>query len=143
MANILQFQFMVQLIKNKGMIIFVIVLMVILLAATIALVYVSKQIPIKPGDVIIKKYCYDNPFIDNTFNYETVYAVKKGNNNRWYFKSYTSDKFGHKAKYQSEFASEHEIGKRFWYDDWVIVNHVNHIDQPKVDVSQTNEPIIE
>lgn len=68
---------MVQLIKNKGMIIFVIVLMAILLAATIALVYVSKQIPIKPGDVIIEKYYYDNPFIDNTFNYETVYAVKK------------------------------------------------------------------
>lgn len=84
----------------------------------------KKDSRIEPGDVILKKEYFENPFNDYEWMYETVTEVRTNSSGRLYFKSYTSDRNGVKSPEQNMFKQEHSDGKRYRSDDWEKVNHI-------------------
>lgn len=86
----------------------------------------GEQPPIKPGDILLRSYDYDNPYIRDNGVYETVTDVVKSDvSGDYYFKSYSSDKEGFSKQHQSDFVSSHcEDGDRYYKDSWVLVNHI-------------------
>jgi F420-dependent methylenetetrahydromethanopterin dehydrogenase len=86
----------------------------------------DEQPPIIPGDILVNRNEYENPFAMYNNDFETVTEVKKSEvNGDYYFKSYTSDKDGYCRAFQSPYTiSHHTNGERLWPKDYVIVNHI-------------------
>ena len=86
----------------------------------------DEQPPIIPGDILVNRNDYENPFAMYNNDFETVTEVKKSEvNGDYYFKSYTSDKDGYCRAFQSPYTiSHHTNGERLWPKDYVIVNHI-------------------
>lgn len=86
----------------------------------------GEQPPIKPGDILLRGYDYENPYIRENGVYETVTDVLKSDvSGDYFFKSYSSDKEGFPKQHQSDFVSSHcEDGDKYYEDGWVIVNHI-------------------
>lgn len=80
----------------------------------------------KPGDIIVSEHEWKNPFLYDSLNYETVKSVMKNDRGEIYFKTYSSDFEGNEVevKYNYGRYSLHEIGQRYYREDWVLVNHV-------------------
>lgn len=80
----------------------------------------------KPGDIIVSEHEWKNPFLYDNLNYETVKSVMKNDRGEIYFKTYSSDFEGNKVevKYNYGRYSLHEIGQKYYSEDWVLVNHI-------------------
>lgn len=80
---------------------------------------------LNPGDVIVKVFEFDNPFVDWEWMCETVTEVKRNNKGKTYFKSYTSNINGERHPYQITYKPSHCEGEKYFREDWKKVNHIN------------------
>lgn len=84
----------------------------------------KKSTDLNVGDVLLSNFISKNPFKDAENKYETVTEVRRNDNGDIYFLSYTSDKTGKKSLEQDQFCAEHSYGRRYWPEDWEVVNHI-------------------
>lgn len=83
----------------------------------------KKSTNLNVGDVLLSNFS-KNPFKDAENKYETVTEVRRNDDGNIYFLSYTSDKTGKKSLEQDQFCAEHSYGRRYWPEDWEVVNHI-------------------
>ena len=119
----------------SNLIAFIVVIVILVGVSSVAIILLNYTHPIehrkkednelKPGDVIVKVFEFDNPFVDWEWMCETVTEVKRNDKGKTYFKSYTSNINGERHPRQSTYKSSHCEGEKYFKEDWKKVNHIN------------------